>query len=219
MVTPILLTDPFKTTWYHGSNAKPFTDWLCPPPPPSPADVSHTGLFFTADEDFAKGAGKNVCTIKLSEDTKFIVPAQGDARSTAFRQTVFNSNPLAANCKWLDNDAVWAAAWSTGEVLRFSYDAGDPKAVLAVSKALASVVGNLKKIIRGSVPEKVVIDQAMTCLTRGWIEQLVLEAKRLGYQAIQGAEIDRWSATSSTPLAQSWLAVMDKSVISAPTWL
>jgi hypothetical protein len=142
-----------------------------------------------------------------------------DAKSTAFRQAVAKSNTLATKCQWLTDDAVWSTAWSTGEVMRFSYNSNDPNAVLAISAALASIAVKLKKITRGSVSDEVVRDHAITCLTRGWIEQLVREAQKLGYQAIQGAEIDRWITSSPTSIAQPWLAVMDKSVIGPPTWL
>lgn len=219
MVTPLSLTNPFKTTWYHGTNTPHFTDWQCPPPSSSSADVPHTGLFFTSDQDFAKGAGHNICTIKLRENTKLIVPALGGAMSTVFRQAVANSNPLAAKCQWLANEVAWTAAWSTGEVMRFSFDTSDPKTVLCINTTLASITKNLQKITSDSVPHEVLIDHAKTCLTRGWIERLVLEAKKLDYQAIQGAEIDRWSTSRPTPVAQPWLAVMDKSVISSPAWL
>lgn len=218
MVTPLLLTDPFNTNWYHGTNTTPFTKWQCPPPNPTPADVPHSGLFFTADHGFAKNVGNSICTIKLSSNARLIVPTHGGAVSTAFRNAVIKSNPIAAYCHWLTSDSVWTAAWSTGEVMRFSWDTGNHKAALEISKALAITAANIKKIIITPVSDDVVMKQAMLCLTRGWIEQLVREAKKLGYQAIQGAEIDRWSVPNSVPVAQPWLAVMDGCVITAPAW-
>ncbi|HZW13908.1 MAG TPA: hypothetical protein VFF81_12045 [Noviherbaspirillum sp.] len=219
MVTPVTLTDPFDTIWYHGTHAKPFSTWKCPPPPPSPADVGHTGLFFTADQGYAKHAGTNICTIKLSPETKLIVPARGGNDSSALRQAVTRCNSIATYCQWLISDAVWTDAWATGQVTRFSFDTSNHKHVYEIGLAVARVAANLKKMIKTPVPEQLLMNQALMCLTRGWIEQLVLEARKLGYQAIQGAEIDRWSAPNATPVAQSWLAVMDASVITAPAWL
>lgn len=218
MVDPLILTDPFKTTWYHGTKAEPFCKWQCPPPRPGPGDVPHSGLFFTAELVYARGAGSNVCTARLNHKTNLIVPVRGDAPSTGFRSAVARSSPIAAYCEWLTNDAVWTSAWATGEVMRFSYDRTDARAVHAISKALGSISANLKRMIVSPITEDEVTRHASICLTRGWIEQLVIVARSLGYQAIQGAEIDQWADPDTKAVARPWLAVMDATVISEPCW-
>jgi hypothetical protein len=219
MTSPLALTDPFTTTWYHGTKSMKFKTWQCPPPAPSPADVEHSALFFTANRAFAEGAGQTICTVQLTPGTKVISPALGGTQGTALRKNLIQSNPIAAHCQWLADDSNWITAWSTGEIMRFAYDARDSKAVLEIAKALASVAANLKRIIATPVSEKVIMDQAVMCLTRGWIEQIVREAGKLGFQAIQGAETDRWGNPAAAPVAQPWLAVMDLSAMSPPNWI
>lgn len=217
-MTKIALSDPFNTIWYHGTDAAPFARWQCPPPALSPADVSHTALFFAASREFAREAGSNVCTIKLRTGINLIAPACRGAESRALRLSVVESGPLAKHCVWLRDDAAWAASWSTGEVMRFSIDLGDRPAVRAYGIALASLSANLKKIIRTPLSDDVIAEQAVTCLRRGWIEQLVCSARELGYQAIHGAEIDFGSRGDSSPLPEEWLAVLYTSVVTDPAW-
>lgn len=219
MITPITLTDPFNTTWYHGTDTNQFETWKLPPPRRSPADIAHTGLFFAADRDFAKRAGQNVCSVTLVPHTKLLAPAKRGAESTALRKAVINSHPLAQYCQCLANDVSWTTAWSTGEVMRFNYDQNNSKAVQAIGEMLAASAAGLKNTINAQVSDELLMKAAQHNFTRGWIEQLVREAKKLGYQAIQGAEIDKWSFPESPPIAQPWLVVMDGSVITAPAWL
>lgn len=53
-------------------------------------------------------------------------------------------------------------------------------------------------------------------LTRGWIEELVKAARSLGFDALQGHEIDRHSG--GAPIARPWLAVFRADVLDAPAW-
>lgn len=218
MTTPSTHTSPLTDTWYHGTDAAPFEAWTFPPPAPSPADLAHTALFFTTNRAFAEGAGKTICTVEIEPDIAVITPALGGSQSTELRKSLLKSNPLAARCTWLSDDDTWIRSWKTGEVMRFACDASDPTSILLVNKGLALVEANLRKIIASPVSDAVIKDQAMQCLTRAWIEQIVVESRKLGHQAILGTEIDKWGG-HATPTAEPWLAILDSTTVSPPIWL
>lgn len=211
-------SDPVSVTWYHGTKQK-FNTWKCPPPQRSPADVAHTALFFTTHRAFAEGAGNHICAVQIATEAKIITPVHGGDASTLLRVQLLKSHPLSQHCIWLQDDNSWRDAWSTGEVMRFAYDRRASQAALAVGAAVATIARNLKKIIATPLPEHLIMTHANQCLTRGWIEQIVSEAKKMGYQAIHGAEMDRCPESVSGYVAQPWLAVMDQSVITPPKWI
>lgn len=218
MISPYLLADPFAATWFHGTKMR-FTNWKCPPPQHSPADVAHSALFFTTNRTFAECAGQHICCVQLAPATKVITPAQGGDQSAMLRRKLRKSNPLASHCAWLEDDSAWTSAWATGEIMRFAYDKRSAQASQAVGTAVAAIAINLKKIIATPLPEHLIMTQANQCLTRAWIEQIVREAAAMGYQAIHGAEMDRCPTSEAGYVAQPWLAVMDQAVIAAPKWI
>jgi hypothetical protein len=53
---------------------------------------------------------------------------------------------------------------------------------------------------------------------RGLIELICVSAKKLGFDAIYGREVDRHSHEEKV-IAQPWLAVLSKGVVTEPEWL
>lgn len=53
---------------------------------------------------------------------------------------------------------------------------------------------------------------------RGLIELICVSAKRLGYDALYGHEVDRHSEPGKA-IAQPWLAVMSNGAVSSPEWI
>lgn len=211
--------NPLIATWLHGTASTKFATWTCPPPPPSPADVPHSAIFFTTDSSYAKGAGANIASVQLRSDARIITPVQGGAQSSKLRNALLSSHPLAAQCKWLVDDSAWIAAWSTGEIMRFACDALDSKAVMAVAQAVAGIAVQLKKMVKGQISNAAIQKHAQHCLTRGWIEQIVQAARKNGFQVVHGLEVDVWANQQAQAAARPCLAVMDVNVISPPTWI
>ena len=54
--------------------------------------------------------------------------------------------------------------------------------------------------------------------SRGLIELICVTAKKLGFDAIYGHEVDRHSDVNKVT-AQPWLAILSKCYISAPEWV
>lgn len=103
--------------------------------------------------------------------------------------------------------------------MRFAYDTRDKRAVFVIAQAVAAVAVRLKRMTNGKLSDAVIQEHALMCLTRGWIEQIVLEARKIGFQMVHGLEIDRWTNPQRPVVARPWLAVMDKSAISPPDWI
>lgn len=219
MTTYSNTTNPYNAAWYHGTKNQKFMEWSVPPPRRNPIEVAHSGLFFTQDLDYAEGTGGNVCKVQIKEATKVIAPAQGGSASEVLRTAIIQRKRHYAHCHWLSDGATWTDAWNTGEVMRFAFDTHDPVATTEVAKTILTDVQRIKTLVKKPLEEKSFHEQAQLNLTRDWIEVMVLEAKKLGYQALIGAEIDQWTNRHAAPVSRSWLAVMDKSAISAPTWI
>lgn len=212
-------TNPANLVWYHGTKNEQFREWSVPPPRRNPIEVAHSGLFFTQDLDYAKGTGGNVCKVQIQEATKIIAPAQGGSASVGLRMAIIQRSRHYAHCHWLRDDVTWTNAWKTGDVMRFAFKTDDPAANAEVAKTMLADVQRMKALVIKPLKEEIFYEQAQLNLTRDWIEVLVLEAKKLGYKALLGAEIDQWTNPRAAPVTRSWLAVLDKSAISAPTWI
>ncbi|WP_291608232.1 hypothetical protein [Comamonas sp.] len=210
--------NPLNVTWLHGTKSKKFATWICPPPPPGPADVPHSAIFFTSDRSFAEGAGTNIAAVQLHAYAKIITPVQGGTQSSKLRKALL-SNPLAAQCKWLVDDNAWIGAWSTGEIMRFAYDKQNLKAVVVVEGMVHRLAAQLQNMLKGQISNEDIHRHAQLCLTRAWIEQIVKVARENGFQVVHGLEVDRGEHQQGPAVAMPWLAVMDQSVISAPNWI
>lgn len=152
-----------QATWYHGTDAKPFSHWILPAPNLSPADVAHSCLFFT-DLAFAQTIGQNTCSVNVSSQAQIIAPAVNNEESRAFRLAVRNKHPLARHVVWLESDLVWANAWNTGEVMRYAFNQANIPACLEIQTALNQVQNDLKKMLRGStVSDQILSSHAMQC--------------------------------------------------------
>lgn len=216
--TPV--ENPISATWYHGTKSEPrFDQWICPPPPQDPLVVAHSALFFTSDLDFAKSAGENVCTVALSGNAKLLVPAVESTGSRKLRRALRESDRLSEHCIWLTDEKLWRQAWSTGDVMRFAFDNRRADSVAHYGAIMNFHMRQLREALTPTPPDELLSKIVRHNLTRGWIEKIVSVARSLGYQAIQGAEIDRWTEPGRRPVARPWLAVTDKSAISPPTWI
>lgn len=211
--------NPLNVTWLHGTKSEKFATWTCPPPPPGPAEVPHSAIFFTSDRSFAEGAGTNIAAVQLHPDAKIITPVQGGTQSSKLRNALLSSHRLAAQCKWLVDDKAWIGGWSTGEIMRFAYDKHDRKAVMVVEQAVADIAAQLRKLIKGQMSNEAILKHAQLCLTRAWIEQIVQVSRKSGFQVVHGLEVDKGEHQQGPAVAMPWLAVMDQSVISAPNWI
>lgn len=194
--------------WFHGTD-QTFHSWTFPPPkkPGENLLVPHTALFFTTNFEFAKEAGRNVARVALSSDCRVLDATENYSASERLRAEV-KKNEIAARTLNVDHD-YWHHGWKTGDVLRMAYN--DP--VLS---------NHLNKIIADhSTKFGLPIEAASTIVqhnsARGLIELICVSAKKLGFDALFGHEVDRHSIQGEV-IAQPWLAVLEKGVVTDPVW-
>lgn len=195
--------------WFHGSE-QDFNSWSFPPPPKPGEDilVPHTAVFFTSDLDFAKGAGQKVARVSLSSNSR-ILDATANYDATEKLRTELLRHEIASRTININHD-YWHDGWKTGAVLRMAYN--DP----ALELHLNNMTTDLS--MKTGLPEKVASAVIQHNSARGLIELICVSAKRLGFDAIYGHEVDRHSYAGNV-IAQPWLAVLSKEVVSEPEWL
>ena len=198
-----------KPCWYHGTDQS-FSTWKLPPPRKPGEDllVHHTAIFFTINRDFAKEAGTRLARVSLSSNARLLDTIANYAASEHLRREVMR-NPMASRTLNVNHD-YWHEGWLTGNVLRVAYN--DP----AMSAHLDKMASDLAA--HTGLPFDTAYSVVGHNSARGLIELICVSAKRLGYDALYGHEVDRHSEPGKA-IAQPWLAVMSNGVVSSPEWI
>ncbi len=193
--------------WLHGTNVR-FDSWQVPPPLEAndPFNVPHTAVFLTKHADFAQDAGSFTCEAMLTPDAKVLVPESDESDMLRRR---LKKHPVGGRCAWLRDETTWRASWTSGDIMRFA----------AEERHILEIVSRMTKLHRQRQPElphDFVSQVVQHNITRGWIEEIVKTARALGFEAIQGNEIDRHAG--AVPIARPWLAVCTATALTAPVW-
>lgn len=194
--------------WFHGTE-QDFDTWIIPPPP-KPGEkllVPHTAIFFTSDLEFAKGAGKKIAKVSISSSSNILDTTANYEASERLRLSL-GKHPIASRTLNVQHD-FWHGGWKTGEVLRMTYS--DP----SLNTYLQQIVSNYSQ--ETGLPIKAASEAVHLNCSRGLIELICASAKKLGFDAIFGHEVDRHSFENKI-VAQPWLAVLSKGVVSNPEW-
>ncbi len=195
--------------WYHGTKQE-FNSWSFPPPPKPGEDllVPHTAVFFTSNIDFAKGAGENIARTSLSSNSKILDTTINYDASEKLRREL-TKHQIASRTLNTTHD-YWHNGWNTGDVLRVAYS--DKTLELHFFKLIA-------ELSKGTgLPTEAASAVIQHNSARGLIELICVSAKKLGFDALYGHEVDRHSIPGEI-FAQPWLAVFSKGVVSEPEWL
>jgi hypothetical protein len=170
--------------------------------------VAHTALFFTSDEQFAAGAGPGLCSTRLVESARVLDATRPSPESEALRNQVLK-NPVASLGANIVDRARWNAGWKTGETLRFSYD---NQRAAKVIETTAIATARLNRL-----PLEAGIAVAKHNFSRGLIELICIEAKKLGFDALLGNEVDELPGGQRVP--RPWLAVFTTEAITPVEWI
>lgn len=208
-VSPKLAELMNRPCWYHGTQEQ-FPNWVFPPPPKKdePLLVLHSAIFFTSNMEFAEKAGSELAVVTLSSNAKILDATHNYYASEKLRKAV-SKNEMASRTLNVTHD-FWHNGWKDGSVLRVNYT--DPIVEAQLTEMIFS------QAVAASLPLEVAQVMVIQNLTRGLIELICKEAKKIGFDAIYGHEIDRHTQIG-TVFAQPWLAVLRKGVVSNPTWL
>lgn len=206
--------------WYHGTNAPKFDSWGLPAPAKDVLCPRSPALFFTQDFQYAKRTGANTCEVTLSSGAKFLQPGSGEQGSDALRISLMN-DPMYGQCQHLVSQQLWEYGWQSGDVMRYSFSQAALQAL--IKKTLVKVVPLIMAAGYPVPAQNVLHELAVQYTTREWIDLICEHAKRLGYQALIGAEVDCWygpnKKVAMPPKVRSWMAVLDTSVITSPHWI
>lgn len=195
--------------WYHGTTQQ-YDTWKCPPPK-KPGDeplVAHSGLFFTSNIDFARGAGHSVARTTLSSNAK-ILDATANYDATEQLRTLIKDLELVSQTVNVQHD-YWHQHWKTGKVLRAGFS--DPFLMMHFMNQTEGLAQEL------DIPLHVADFIFKQNITRGFIEVICKAARSMGYDGLFGYEVDKHSG-SGNEIAQPWLAIFRKEVLSSPDWL
>lgn len=195
--------------WYHGTDQH-FQKWTFPPPkkPGENLLVPHTSVFFTTNYEYAKGAGDNVARVSLSPTGRVLDTLENYGASEKLRVAV-QQNEIASRTLNVEHD-YWHKGWKTGDVLRMAYT--DPVLSNHLNKMISDHSHQL------GLPLEAASAIVQHNSARGLIELICVSAKRLGFDALFGHEVDRHSSPGKV-IAQPWLAVLTSGVISEPEWI
>lgn len=196
--------------WWHGTDAH-FDAWVIPPPRKSgwtPLDQEHKYLFFTQERDYALGAGSRLCQVQLNPCAKILTPGEASTGSRKLRQSLLTHH-IGKRCASLRNDEDWRVSWANGTALRFS---AEPH---VLQEFIATVASGYAERFPGLQP-KAYVWAASQSITRGWIELICDHALELGYDALQGRELD---SKSGAGVSRSWMAVLRVEAITPPNWV
>lgn len=202
------LTDALNIgQWYHGTDVT-FNDWRFPPPHIDPLAVPHKGIFLTTNRSFAEGAGDKLALVSLSGKARVLDMTANYEASERLRQVMLSNQvfKLTRNAQH-DN---WHKGWKTGEVLRVQYSSKE------FSSHLEGTVMRYATMYNMSI--EVAKIAVLHNVTRGLIETICDNARKMGFDAIYGYEIDRHS-NSAKEQSQPWLAVLNSGFLTKPRWL
>lgn len=208
IISDILKTKLDSKCWFHGTE-QDFDSWVIPPPVKPGEDllVPHTAIFFTSNLEFAKGAGNKIANVAVSSNVKILDTTANYDASEKLRKTL-QKHEIMSKTLNVEHD-FWHEGWKTGDVLRMTYS--DP----TLKTHLQKMTSNLSQ--QSGLPLEAANITIQLNASRGLIELICIGAKKLGFDAIYGHEVDRHSVEGKV-ISQPWLAVFSKGVVSIPEW-
>lgn len=197
--------------WFHGTHSETFKKWQFPPPAKINEPAIHTGIFFTSNLNAAKRAGNNIAQVYLNSNIKILNTIYDQENSEKLRLAVIKNNPISTYTANVQYD-YWHGGWITGDVLRIT--------LFENSCPFLEKINLLKQMLMKEyfLPEAHANKIALHLSTKYHIEMICVEAKKLGFDAIFGYEVDQHSKLGEK-LKQPWLCVFYESKISLPNWI
>lgn len=198
--------------WFHGSTQR-FDVWQFPPPPKpnDPLLAKHTAIFFTSDRAFAEEVAGNVAgnvgRVSLSSTAKILDTTFNYEAAERLRCELLRDD-LVSRMDNVDHD-FWHSGWVSGAVLRVQYT--NPE----VGHYYQNKADTLSRTMGISNEEARIIVAHNS--SRELAEAICVAARRLGFDAIFGHEIDRHTEVGRV-IAQPWLAVLSTGCVTDPEW-
>lgn len=200
-----------KGLWLHGT-AIHFDEWKLPLGKQSHKGGinAHSAIFFTSSNEFALGASNGsggLCSSVLDKSAKILdMNKCSDSESEKYRiqctQKKLNSrNPQVIHKQY------WTQGWKSGSIMKYA----------ASSQAEYESIQAKLAIHLRHTPQGLKALNDMQQLTRDVIEELVIAARELNYDAVIGNEIDTLHPTG--PKTYPIMFVLNHKLLSPPNWI
>lgn len=204
--------------WLHGRRFY-FEEWVMPSSQKTHNRglSTHAAIFFTTGEDYALRAAYGsggLCSANLKEGAHVLDMTNcSEQASEQYRRQVMKSYMGSRNSHVLDSQR-WRHAWMTGSIMKYS---------AACPPLTPEEYALLKEKARQAVHEKHTPEGALAYfslqyLTRLTIDELILAARELNYDAVIGNDMDK-PPGSEKPQTYEVLFVLNPHVLTPPHWI
>lgn len=199
--------------WIHGTEVH-FDKWKLPlnKQPHKGNMKPHTAIFFTTSNEYALGAANGtggLCSACLLENSNVLnMNTCTSSQSEEYRKQC-SRQPLGSKNPQVLYSQHWQQGWATGSIMKY---AASSEAEFAVMQQKANLAINYKHTQQGAAAYN-----ELQVLTRSVIEELVVSARELGYDAVIGNEINTLHASGSKTYPTMF--VLNRHIISAPNWI
>lgn len=203
--------------WLHGRTVY-FEQWVLP----SSVQThnrgleSHSAIFFTTGKDYALKAARGsggLCSASLIESANILDMNNCTAEASEQYRLQVAKKPIGCKNPQVINSLQWSQAWATGSIMKYSATSpplSTEEYAQLTEKARLAVYGR-------HTPEGVAAYHELQQLTRRVIDELILSARELGYDAVIGNEID--TQNPAQPTKFEILFVLNETVLTPPNWL
>lgn len=202
-----------NTNWLHGTEVF-FCDWKLPigRPPHKRGLDALSGIFFTSDEPYAIGASEGtggLCSVKLLPGFKVLDMNKCSAVESEMYRKQVEKKKIAKNNVQVVYPQYWNEGWKSGLIMKY--------APLCEKEQQMLYKKNILAVTKKSTQEGISAFNELQLLTRNYIDELVVAAKELGYDAVVGNEIDTLDPRG--PQTYKILFVLNPACITPPSWL
>jgi uncharacterized protein YbjQ (UPF0145 family) len=200
-------------TWMHGTQVY-FTNWTLPLGRLKHKGGldAHSAIFFTTDKEFALGAAQNyggLCSAQLLPSANVLDMNSCSASESENYRVKCSQKKMGRQSPNITYQPYWVSGWKTGRIMKYVVSTESEANVMKRKVELATTAID--------TPEGIKAFNEIQLLTRQAIEELVISAKELGYDAVIGNEID--TLHPSGQKTYRIMFVINHKVLSPPTWL
>lgn len=197
--------------WLHGTEVR-FSQWCIPGTQLHKNGApSHSAIFFTTDRNFALAAanGKGfLCQARLDSKAKILDMNQpGALLSEIYRGKVL-AKPIGSKHIQVSQAGYWEAGWMSGSIMKYLPGSESENETLQAKAHLART--------QKHTPEGAAAFNELQLLTRSVIEELVVCARDLKFDAVIGNEIDTLPSTG--PVTYRTMFALNPECLTPPVW-
>jgi len=201
-----------EEVWLHGTEVY-FDKWKLPlgKQPHKGGMDSHSAIFFTTSREYALSAANGsggICSAKLQSANTLDMNNCPNAESERYRMQVAQKNIGRRNPQII-YPYYWREGWRSGCIMKYAPSSSQENAVMQQKAYLA--------IHAKHTPQGAAAHNELQLLTRNVIEELVVSARELGYEAVIGNEIDTLHPLG--PKTYKIMFALTTKAISDPVWV